>query len=474
VIEFRLPSLGSDMDDGTLVEWRVRPGDAVHKGQVLAVVDTTKAAIDVECWGEGIVHALLVEPGTRLPVGATMAVLRRATESAADAERDWGAIVARRLAASASGVPAVSALTAAPAATAAPAGSMGAAGVGVAQPAPLAAGPAARPQAAAPPAAGAPPFSVAVPTGAEVPGAAGSGAARRVSPAARRFAHEHGLDLDKVPAPRDLVSLEQVQAALRARAALPTGTGPVTAADSPAPTPATRAQAMRQTIAAAMSRSKREIPHYYLAEEIEFERGAGWLAQRNATLPAAQRLMPAALLLKAVSFALRRYPEFNGYWREGAFVAGAGVHIGVAISLREGGLVAPALHDVDRQDVATLTRSLLDLVNRTRAGALRSSELADPTITVTNLGDQGVASVFGVIHPPQVALLGFGRIAARPHIAEDGRIAALPMLTATLAADHRASDGHRGALLLAEVRARLQDPPALDRPWGEAPTAAEA
>ncbi len=224
---------------------------------------------------------------------------------------------------------------------------------------------------------------------------------------------------------------------------------------------------MRQTIAAAMSRSKREIPHYYLAEEIDFDQAAAWLAQRNASLPAAQRLLPAALLLKAVAFALRRYPEFNGFWREGAFVAGSGMHLGVAVSLREGGLVAPALHDVDRQDVASLTRSLLDLVKRTRAGALRSSELADPTITVTNLGDQGVVSVLGVIYPPQVALVGFGRIAARPVVSEGGRLVAAPMLTATLAADHRASDGHRGALLLAEMRALLQEPAALDGVWGE-------
>lgn len=460
MIEFRLPSLGSDMDDGTLVEWRVRPGDAVHKGQVVAVVDTTKAAIDVECWDEGIVHALLVEPGTRLPVGATMAVLRGATEGAAEVEREWAAMAARR-----------------PAAPATP-------------------GAAARPLAGAMPA-GAPPSPVAVPVNAMPVSAASTGRGRRVSPAARRLARELGLDIERVPAPNDLVSLEHVQAAhraalqvghqagpsagpqpaLRATAAALPGAPPAvatTVATATVPTPASRAQAMRQTIAAAMSRSKREIPHYYLAEEIEFERAAAWLGQRNAGVPAAQRLMPAALLLKAVAFALRRYPEFNGFWREGAFVAGAGVHIGVAISLREGGLVAPALHDVDRLDVAALTRSLLDLVKRTRAGALRSSELADPTITVTNLGDQGVASVYGVIYPPQVALLGFGRIAARPLVAEDGRIAAAPMLTATLAADHRASDGHRGALLLAEVRMQLQDPAALDRPWGEAAASARA
>ncbi|MCW5632868.1 MAG: 2-oxo acid dehydrogenase subunit E2, partial [Rubrivivax sp.] len=244
------------------------------------------------------------------------------------------------------------------------------------------------------------------------------------------------------------------------------GVVPTAAAAAPA-TAATRAQAMRQTIAAAMSRSKREIPHYYLAEEVEFGAAAAWLSERNAALPPSARLLPAALLVKAVASALRRYPEFNGFWRDGAFVAGGGVHPGVAVSLRAGGLVAPALHDADRQDVATLTRALLDLVKRTRAGALRSSELADPTITVTNLGDQGVASVFGVIYPPQVALVGFGRIAPRARVGAGGRLVAEPMLTATLAADHRASDGHRGALLLTEIRARLQEPAALDPAWSD-------
>jgi pyruvate dehydrogenase E2 component (dihydrolipoamide acetyltransferase) len=221
---------------------------------------------------------------------------------------------------------------------------------------------------------------------------------------------------------------------------------------------------MRRVIAAAMSRSKREIPHYYLAEEIPFARAAAWLAEANRERPAVQRLLPAALLLKAAARALQRYPEFNGFWRDGAFVPGDGVHLGVAVSLREGGLVAPALHDVPALRLDALTQALLDLVKRTRAGALRSSELAEATITVTNLGDQGVDSVFGVIYPPQVALLGFGRMRPRPWVDDDGGLLALPVVTATLAADHRASDGHRGALLLAEMREQLQDPQALDLP----------
>lgn len=442
MIEFRLPSLGSDMDDGTLVEWRVRPGDAVRRGQVVAVVDTTKAAIDVECWDEGIVHALLAEPGVRLPVGAPLALLRAAGESAEEAERAWAALQAQR--AGSNG--------------AAPASAAGAAATSAAA-------------AAAVPAASLPTTATTA-----------TPAARRVTPAARKLAAEHGLDLALVPAPTGVVLLEDVQAAIarRAAAAAPAVApiapiapiAPATPAVAAAMTPAERARAMRQTIAAAMSRSKREIPHYYLSEEIDFERAAAWLAERNATLPPAARLLPAALLVKAVAVALARYPEFNGFWKgdaagQGAFVPGTGVHPGVAISLRGGGgLVAPALHDAGALDIATLTRALLDLVRRTRAGALRSSELADATITVTNLGEQGVGSVFGVIYPPQVALVGFGRIAPRACVADDGRLVARPMLTATLAADHRASDGHRGALLLAEIRELLQSPEQLDQPAG--------
>jgi pyruvate dehydrogenase E2 component (dihydrolipoamide acetyltransferase) len=99
----------------------------------------------------------------------------------------------------------------------------------------------------------------------------------------------------------------------------------------------------------------------------------------------------------------------------------------------------------------------MDLVRRTRAGSLRSSEISDPTITVTNLGEQGVEVVHGVIYPPQVALVGFGRIVERPW-AENGGLYAMPLMTATLAADHRVSDGHRGGLFLAAIRDLMQNP----------------
>jgi pyruvate dehydrogenase E2 component (dihydrolipoamide acetyltransferase) len=169
----------------------------------------------------------------------------------------------------------------------------------------------------------------------------------------------------------------------------------------------------------------------------------------------------AVLLLKAVARALARFPEFNGYVRDGAFVPGSGIHVGVAISLRQGGLIAPAIRDVDRLPLDELMRRLADLVARARALTLRSSEMTDATITVTNLGDQGVDLVQGVIYPPQVALVGFGKVTERPWV-EDGHVVVAPVLTASLSADHRASDGHRGALFLAEIARLLQEPAGLD------------
>ncbi len=215
--------------------------------------------------------------------------------------------------------------------------------------------------------------------------------------------------------------------------------------------------AMRRVIAAAMARSKREIPHYYLATTIDMRKSLDWLAAENAKRPVTKRLLYSALLIRAVALALRDTPELNGFWIDNAFKSGDGIHIGVAISLRQGGLINPAIHDVDKKNLDELMESMLDLVNRARTGHLRSSELSDGTITVTNLGEQGVESVFGVIYPPQVALVGFGKITERP-VAANGMLGIRPMIDATLAADHRVSDGHRGGRFLLAVDRLLQEP----------------
>ena len=186
-----------------------------------------------------------------------------------------------------------------------------------------------------------------------------------------------------------------------------------TASLSPKELAAKRGTEMRKSIAAAMSRSKREIPHYYLADEILMDKALDWLAERNAQRPITERVLPAVLQFKAVALAAQRFGEFNGFWRDDASSPRSRVHVGVAISLRGGGLVAPAIHDVADKNLDELMADLTDLVARARPFSLRSSEMSDPTITVTNLGDQGVAAVFGVIYPPQVALVGFGKPAQR-------------------------------------------------------------
>ncbi len=214
---------------------------------------------------------------------------------------------------------------------------------------------------------------------------------------------------------------------------------------------------MRQAIAAAMARSKREIPHYYLSTTIDMSRAMAWLTQENLKRTVEDRLVYGVLLLKAVALALRDAPEMNSIWTGGKATPVRDIHVGVAISLRGGGLVAPALHHTDRQSLDELMKNFRDLVQRARAGSLRSSELSDPTITVTSLGEQGVETVFGIIYPPQVALVGFGKVVERPWSA-DGQIVSRPLITATLSADHRVSDGHRGGLFLAAIDRRLQEP----------------
>ena len=376
MIEFKLPSLGSDMDEGTLVAWHVVPGQTVKKGDVIAVVETTKAAIDVECWHDGVVDRLVTEVGQKIPVGALMALLRAPGETVSEAGAPMG-----------------------PASSAA---------------APLHA---------------------------------------RSSPAARRRASELGIELNTIAGTGDAgaITFEDVErAATRAPAAAP-AMAPVVS----------RAVEMRRSIAAAMSRSKREIPHYYLSETVPMRRALQWLRAANSERPVTARLLPAVMMLKAVALTVRDFPEMNGTFVDGAYRPAVAAHIGVAISLRQGGLVAPALHDVGAKSLDLLMRDLADLVKRCRAGSLRSSEMSDPTITVTNLGDEGVETVFGVIYPPQVALVGFGRVAERPWI-EEGRLSVAPVATVTLAADHRVSDGHRGAMFLARLRDCLQQPEELD------------
>ena len=275
----------------------------------------------------------------------------------------------------------------------------------------------------------------------------------RSSPAARKRAEELGVDVAALAAKKGgaPITLADVEAAAKTA---PRASAPAVAGEGAART------GMRQAIAAAMARSKREIPHYYLGCEVDVERAATWLEQFNAGRPIGERVLFAALAFKAIALALRDVPDLNGVFVDGAFRPSAAIHLGVVTSLREGGVINPALHDADKLGVPALMAALRDLLMRVRAGQLRSSDLADATTTVTNLGDLGVETVYGVIYPPQVALIGLGRVVARPIVREQ-QIVASRMLTVTLSADHRVTDGMTGARFLSKVREHLAQPEAL-------------
>jgi pyruvate dehydrogenase E2 component (dihydrolipoamide acetyltransferase) len=375
--DFRLPALGADMESGTVVQWNVAPGDAVKRGQVVAVVETDKGAIDVEIFEDGVVRELVVSPGTKVPVGT---------------------VIARLETAAAGGEPA----------------------------APVTA--TAVPEAVAP---------AAVPT----PGRA------KVSPAARRRATELAVDLTTLrgTGPDGSITIEDVERAAR-------GPGSAAAAGEGAV-----AGSMRAAIAAAMSRSKREIPHYYLSLTADVTATSDWLAARNATVGVAERMLFAALLVKAVALACLEVPGFSGFYRDGRFEASPSAHVGVAVALRGGGLVAPAIMDTAEKPLPVLMEDFRQLVMRARAGRLRASELAAPTIVLTSLGDAAVDAVFPIIQPPQVAIVGAGPVVVRPWVV-DGRVEARSVVTLSLGADHRVTDGRLGAQFLARVAERVSRP----------------
>lgn len=408
--EFRMPSLGADMDAGTLVEWLKGPGDAIARGDIIAVVETQKGAIEIEVFQTGVVERLLVEPGATVPVGTPLAVLQTDDAAAEPRSPSTG-----------------------PPAPAAPAIPVEPAAMPAATPAPSAAPPPSAPAAA--------PVR---------------GTEARISPAARRIAADRGVSLAGVQGtgPEGAIVSSDVEKAA-------TGGAPTAPASSEKKAPARKSGLdlveMRKAIAAAMARSKREIPHYYLSHEIDAGDTLDWLAAYNAEQEPPHRLLLNVLLLKAVALALPAYPEFNGHFADGAFQPSEAVHVGTAIAIRGGGLVAPAIRETDTKPLDELMAGLRDLVARARAGRLRGSELFDPTVTVSSLGERGVDSLYGVIYPPQVALIGFGAPRPRPRVI-DGVLAERPAVTVTLAADHRASDGHRGALLLREIERLLQHP----------------
>jgi pyruvate dehydrogenase E2 component (dihydrolipoamide acetyltransferase) len=355
-----MPSLGADMEAGKLIEWKIKPGDRVKRGDIVARVETEKADIDVEIFATGIVHELLVKDGEKVPVGTVLATIQQEGETVAPAQE--------RI---------------------------------------------------------------------------------RISPLARKIAAELRVDLSGVhgTGTAGAITREDIEKVA----------GKPQKPMIPSPEKTDDHGGIRHAIAAAMARSNREIPHYYVETQIDMRNAMEWLRAENLKRSIKDRLLPAVLLIRAVARGLKDVPDLNGYWVNDHLEIKDAIHIGFAIALRTGGLMTPAILDANQKDVTQLMAALSDLIVRTRSGHLRSSEMSDGTITITSLGDLGVESVYGVIYPPQVALVGFGKIQERPW-AVNGVLGVRPILTATLAGDHRATDGLRGAQFLDALNRYLQEP----------------
>jgi pyruvate dehydrogenase E2 component (dihydrolipoamide acetyltransferase) len=408
---FVMPSLGADMEAGRLVEWLVKPGDTVKRGDVVAVVETQKGAIDIEIFQEGRVTELLADLGQELPVGAPLATVVGEGETA----------------------PKVGATKAA-----------------VSSPAPVAAAP--EPDRVTEPAFESGPSPEPSPTPARAPAAHVQPSAtppvsrgpQRASPAARQLAEKLGVDIAglKGSGPGGAILLADVERA-----------APGTPMTKPSPR-----EEMRRAIAAAMTRAKRTIPHFYLSQTIDVDPAIAFLDARNEQVLPAERILLGALFVRAATLAAAKVKVMNGHYTEElGFVPSDVVNPGVAIALRGGGLVAPALMDAGAMTLSETMAGMRDLVTRARAGRLRASEMTHGTITVSSLGETGAEAMTGVIFPPQVALVGIGAPHLRPWVV-NGAVVPRHVVTLTLSADHRVSDGRQAARFIGAFEDLIQRP----------------
>jgi pyruvate dehydrogenase E2 component (dihydrolipoamide acetyltransferase) len=427
--EITMPSFGSDMEQGVLTEWLVKPGDQVKRGDSLAVIETHKGAIELDAFDEGTIAKLLIEVGQKTPVGTPIALLRQVGDSV---ESDTIEALEQP---EPSPTPLVEA-------TASAGSELTAQQLRGQNPPPM-------------------PSTNSL-----------SSNYQPVSPVARRLAEENNLALNLVTGtgPHGAIRLIDVERALIASSSSETAPAQAGVA-APVISSATSnqgesrvksgfdPQAMRDAITATVTRSKREIPHYYLTHTLDISALQSYLQQQNAQREPEQRILLIAVMLRAIAISLGRFGQLNGHYQE-EFVPAEPINIANAVNLRGGGLVMPVLKEVERCSLDELMTQLQGVVSRAKAGALKYSDLENPTFTVTSIGERGVDSIFGVIYPPQVAIVGLGcpRDVA---VVEAGEVVIRTIITATLSADHRVTDGHYGSRFLCDINKRLQQPEAL-------------
>lgn len=381
VYELTMPSFGADMDQGLILEWLVKPGDKINKGQVIAIIETQKGAIDFEAYTDGQVEELLVAEDQTVQVGTPIARLTGKIDVNTVTDPVKPTKTERK------------------------------------------------------------PLQPVPHTSGHQPSTSNANLSRHsATPYARHLAKHAGINLTEVKG-------SGTAGAILSRDIKKAHHTP----HSPSK------DSMREAIAAALSRSKREIPHYYLETTIDVQLADDWVHEFNRDLPPDQQVLLNALFHCAVAKALRKVPEFNGFYLDGHFSESSEVHLATGISIRGGGLISPAILNADQLAPAEMMFQLKDLSDRVRNGGLRSTEMTLATATLSSMGDRGVEKLFGIIYPPQVALIGMGKPTVRPWVV-GSEVKPRLLVTATLAADHRATDGRQGARFLNQLGKLLQKP----------------
>jgi pyruvate dehydrogenase E2 component (dihydrolipoamide acetyltransferase) len=420
-----LAKLSPTMDEGTIVKWSKKEGDAVKVGDVLAEIETDKANMEMEALGGGILRKVLVPAGGKAPVGALIGVI-------ADEGEDIAALVAEaEKARAATPPPAAPSPAEAPPAPAAPAPA--------AFPSP---GPASAPAATAP----------------VVPFPAGAGGRIKASPLARAMARDRNLALETIPGsgPGGRIVKRDVEGYV-ARPAPGSGGPPASPAPSVAPGTEIPLSSMRRTIARRLSESKLQAPHFYVTVEIAMDAAAS--LREQLVRARGIKISYNDLVVKACALALARFPTVNASWTGETIKTHADVHVGVAVSIPDG-LITPVVRNADRKHVVDISREIRDLAARARDRKLRPEEFAGSTFTISNLGMFEVEEFTAIINPPESCILAVGSVRPIP-VVEADRVTVGQRMKVTLSSDHRVVDGVLAAQFLAEVRRQLENPVSL-------------
>lgn len=463
-----LPQVGESVVEGTIGKWLKQPGDSIERYEPLVEVVTDKVTMEVPSPVDGALLKILAQEGETIPMGAPIAEVDTAGSAAAPSATasDTESIQLPPTTAN----PPVTATPAEPAAApATPSASrigylntaatmVGPTGGGAGD----TAAPDAPPTAAVSPAVAAA-SSTAAPATPSIPASEHSAnGAPRLSPAVRRLAREHSVDLSRIAGTgmggritRDdvLQYLESGAAAAAAAGLVAEPVGPAAATGDETLVPLTP---VRRMIAAAMTRSVSQIPHAWSVTEVDV---TNLVAARAALRPAFQQregvdLTYLPFVLRALTAALQENPTFNASWGEDQIILKRRLNIGLAVAA-PGGLVVPVIPDADRLSLSGLAHAVADLTQRARQGKLTLADVQGGTFTLNNTGALGSTVSQPIINHPQAAILTTEAIQKRPVVINDA-IAIRSMMNLCLSFDHRINDGAEAGAFIQAIKGRLE------------------